>query len=342
VIRDCVFLGNAVENNEYGGRGGALAFANTAPGPVSWIGVFSLNDNGFELDSGFASPSTGGGGASGPKLPPTPFALVINCMIHDCSSGKEGGAVYIGENGSAVMINCTLSDNDAEDGSGIWLEKDGHFEVVNSIISFNGPGEAVSGPGSIAITHSNLFGNAGGDWTGPVSGLLGMDGNISDDPMFVDHVNGDLHLCYSSPSRDAGEGGMKHFPIQDFEGDPRIVDQAVDMGADEFCTHLYVTGDQTPGGSIQGKLVGMPGSSPVGLFFSLGVLDPPMPTAWGSFLLQQPAFLIPLVPIPGDGVLVLPATIPTAPPAPYELFMQALIGLEPDSLTNVCVLEVRE
>jgi hypothetical protein len=47
------------------------------------------------------------------------------------------------------------------------------------------------------------------------------------------------------------------------------------------------------------------------------------------------------VPIPGDGVLVLPATIPATPPAPYDLPMQALIGLNPDSLTNLFVLEVR-
>jgi hypothetical protein len=51
--------------------------------------------------------------------------------------------------------------------------------------------------------------------------------------------------------------------------------------------------------------------------------------------------MIPLVPIPGDGILVLPATIPGTPSAPYDLPMQALIGLESDSLTNLCVLEVR-
>jgi hypothetical protein len=64
-------------------------------------------------------------------------------------------------------------------------------------------------------------------------------------------------------------------------------------------------------------------------------------TVWGEFHLQAPWFLIPLVPIPANGVLVLPATIPGTPPAPYDLPMQALIGLDPDSLTNLYVLEVR-
>jgi hypothetical protein len=33
--------------------------------------------------------------------------------------------------------------------------------------------------------------------------------------------------------------------------------------------------------------------------------------------------------------------IPSTPPAPYDIPMQALIGLDPDSLTNLEVLEVR-
>jgi hypothetical protein len=100
-------------------------------------------------------------------------------------------------------------------------------------------------------------------------------------------------------------------------------------------------GDFTPGGSIEGKLVGLPGTSPVGLFLGSGILEPPISTMWGNFHLQAPWFLIPLVPISGNGILVLPATIPVTPPAPYDLPMQALIGLESDSLSNLYVLGVR-
>jgi hypothetical protein len=51
--------------------------------------------------------------------------------------------------------------------------------------------------------------------------------------------------------------------------------------------------------------------------------------------------MIPLVPIPANGILVLPSTIPTTLPPPYDLPLQALIGLQPDSLSNLYVLEVR-
>ncbi|MHC4946319.1 MAG: hypothetical protein ACYTG7_25170, partial [Planctomycetota bacterium] len=173
------------------------------------------------------------------------------------------------------------------------------------------------------VTYSNIEGG----WSGT--------GNIDDDPQFVYPFENDFHLTYNSPCRDSGDNRAVA-ELHDIEGNPRIAwGGTVDMGADEFYTHLYVTGDETPGGSIQGKLVGLPGTTPTGLFLGSGVLDPPLPTTWGNFHLQAPWLLIPLVPIPGDGVLVLPATIPTTPPAPYDLPMQALIGLEPDSLTNL-------
>jgi hypothetical protein len=148
-------------------------------------------------------------------------------------------------------------------------------------------------------------------------------------------------LTYGSPCRDTGDNG-EVTEIHDFEGDPRIAwGGTVDMGADEFYTHLHCTGDFAPSGSMVGKLVGLPGTTPVGLFLGSCVLDPPLPTIWGNYHLQAPWLLIPLIPIPGNGILALPATIPATPPAPYDLPMQALIGLDPDSLSNLYVLEVR-
>ena len=85
----------------------------------------------------------------------------------------------------------------------------------------------------------------------------------------------------------------------------------------------------------------MPATSPVGLYLGFGILDPPLPTAWGYFYIQPPWFMWPMTSMPSNGVKVLSAKIPLTPPAPYDIPMQALIGLAPDSLTNLEVLEVR-
>jgi hypothetical protein len=175
-----------------------------------------------------------------------------------------------------------------------------------------------------------------------VDGALWGTGMIQADPDFVEAATGDLHLRYTSPCRDTGDGTAAGLPALDHEGDPRPALGGVDIGADEFYTHLYVTGDLTPGGSIEGKFIGLPGTTPVGLFVGSGIPPFPLPTLWGEFWLQAPWVLLgPLGAIPSDGVMVLPTMLPGSIPAPYDVPMQALIGLQQDSLSNLWVLEVR-
>jgi len=166
-------------------------------------------------------------------------------------------------------------------------------------------------------------------------------GNINADPLFSDPNKADYHLTWSSPCRGSGDNSAQDLPDTDYEGDPRIYQGTVDIGADEFYTHLYYTGEATPGGEIQGKVVGTPGTWPVGLFFGSGVLETPRYHRWGEFWLEEPWFVVPLIPIPATGILTMPTTLPLAPPAPWDLPMQGLVGLNSDSLTNLCVLEVR-
>jgi hypothetical protein len=58
--------------------------------------------------------------------------------------------------------------------------------------------------------------------------------NIREDPLFVDASGGDLHLEGNSPCIDAGSNDVPWLLQTDFEGDPRIVNDAIDMGADEY------------------------------------------------------------------------------------------------------------
>jgi hypothetical protein len=87
--------------------------------------------------------------------------------------------------------------------------------------------------------------------------------------------------------------------------------------------------------------VGVPDTNPVGLFIGREILPSPINTMWGKFYLDTPWLLINLNPIPANGILLFPAVVPGSPYAPYDVPMQALIGLNADSLSNLCVLEVR-
>jgi hypothetical protein len=308
-ITDCIFY-----NNDAGELWGGGVYAGSG-NPVLTNCTFMENRCGVS-----------GGGLMNHGGDP----ILINCVISKNSSDQYGGGVN-NEKGSMKLFNCTFFNNSAAvKGGGVSNFDAEGPTLTNCILWDDMPGEIYNDTGcSSDVTYCCVQG-----------GWPGM-GNIQTDPLFVEAINNDIHLTYNSPCHDAGDNSAVT-ESTDFEGDPRIAwGGTVDMGADEFYTHLYCTGDFTPGSAIEGKLVGLSGTSPVGMFLGSGILDPPVPTAWGSFHLQAPWLLIPLVPIPGDGVLVLPATIPATPPAPYDLPMQALIGLNPDSLSNLYVLEVR-
>lgn len=200
--------------------------------------------------------------------------------------------------------------------------------------------ESFVGTNTVRIQYSDVRGREASVYMDPGLTLIWGPGMIDDDPLFVDPFRYDFHIAFDSPCRDAGHSGAPGLPDKDFEGDPRIAHGTADMGADEFCTHLYWTGDATPGGSVELKLVGLPGTTPVQLWLGSGVLDPPWTTKYGDWYLQFPLLAqagLGSIPSPG-GVLVLPFIIPPSTPTPLPLPLQAGVGLE---LTNLSVLEVK-
>ncbi|MBU0754957.1 MAG: right-handed parallel beta-helix repeat-containing protein, partial [Planctomycetes bacterium] len=220
------------------------------------------------------------------------------------SGAARGGGVYFNED--AVMVNTILWNNTATT-SGNQIQADYCNPRIQNCCVQDG-------------------------WPGPFI--------ITQDPLFVDPEAGDFHIRYDSPCRDAGNSALFDSTDFDFEGDPRVYLDDVDIGADEFHAHLYYTGEAAPGELIEGKLIGLPGAGPVGLLFGSSVKAEPWHHQWGDFWLEDPWFLVPLIPMPADGVLVMPTTIPLDPPVPWELPMQGLVGLDSGSFTNLCVLEV--
>lgn len=275
--------------------------------------------------------------------------VLVNNLIFNNYCDRAGGGVFIE---SGVMTNNTLVNNTSDDyGGGLcakyfWNASYGPFTVNmwNNICWQNhasdGPEVYIGEATTLVVKHCDFRNGMSHIYLEPDASLQWGSGNINADPLFQSLATGDFHLKYTSPCRDAGSNYAAWLSDYDFESDPRVAHGKADIGADEFHPHLYVMGDKTPGGGIEGKIVGLPGTSPVGLFIGSGVLPSALPTAWGFFYLQSPWLLYPLVPIPADGILVLPATVPIAPAGPYYIPMQALIGLDDDSLSNLEILQV--
>jgi len=122
-----------------------------------------------------------------------------------------------------------LFDNTANaggnDGDDLYVNSDGNGNHIGSTVNlynndFSGNADFDTGQSEdLYITLTDNYHHAG---------------NIQQDPQFVDLENGDFHLKPSSPCIDKGTADAPGLPETDFEGDPRIVGPAPDMGADEF------------------------------------------------------------------------------------------------------------
>lgn len=95
---------------------------------------------------------------------------------------------------------CSILSCDA-DGSLIHLTDDASVQFDSCLFADNGWGPIVlnEGAGGLAMSCSNMFGNSGGDYSGPFAGFHGVSGNISADPQFCDVDSGDYTLFIGSP-----------------------------------------------------------------------------------------------------------------------------------------------
>jgi hypothetical protein len=111
-----------------------------------------------------------------------------SCVFAGNSAASLGGAIDSHGGGSTVALsNCTLYGNSTNGhGGAISSRYDCDVTLDRSIIAFSTSGEAVyCGSGASAtVTCCDVFGNAGGDYVGCISGELGINGNISSDPLF--------------------------------------------------------------------------------------------------------------------------------------------------------------
>jgi len=124
--------------------------------------------------------------------------------------GAGGGAVYVFGigllQGRATLRNGTLHGNSWVDGgggggAGVASAYMAVVTLENTIVAGSPAGAAAYcvAPGAIHASCTDLWGNAGGDWTGCVASQAGTNGNLSWDPLFCASWTGDLRLAAASP-----------------------------------------------------------------------------------------------------------------------------------------------
>ncbi|MBI9037832.1 MAG: LruC domain-containing protein [Bacteroidales bacterium] len=147
--------------------------------------------------------------------------IVRNCLITENVSMKYGGGINIWNAG--LIQSCIITNNTAPNGAGIRTRN--NSIVINTIIYFNnGSNWEVSGSGYIYNNSCST------------PALPTGTNNITSDPFFVSIIPGveDYHFQANSPCIDIGllEAWMN--TATDLDGNPRITNGSVDMGAYEF------------------------------------------------------------------------------------------------------------
>lgn len=247
MIRDCVFAGNDAGASYGGAANFEAASADTLEGcdfRENWadVGGAIRSHDAQPLIVGcrfFANVAAFRGGAIQMEGG-SAQARIQECVFQGNFAGEDGGACHIGACVGTIS-DCVFFDNFAYDaGGGLYLDNWEGFEITGCTFfgngaTLNGGGIWVRGSPSItrsiianstdggglriwitsqpAISCCDIYGNTGGDWTGLIWALEGINGNLSADPSFCDPDNGDFHLWNYSPCNQYGCGLIGALPV---------------------------------------------------------------------------------------------------------------------------------
>jgi len=213
-LSNCTLIGNFAGSGSGAGNSTLNNCLITGNSAIQSGGVSGSTLNNCVLMSNCAS--NGGGAVS---------STLNNCLLIYNVATNIGGGAYLG-----VLNNCTVVNNSASLGGGVSGSEDVHYfpkppvvaVIANNCIVYN----------NFASSCSNYY-NAvfynGCTTPLPTNGT----GNITNEPAFVDFVNGDLHLQSDSACINSGNNAYATNAI-DLDGNPRISGGTVDIGAYEF------------------------------------------------------------------------------------------------------------
>jgi hypothetical protein len=174
---DCAFIGNSANANGYGG--GVECYSECTLVLVRCL--FSENSAlyGGGVECWYQSVA---------KISYSTF------VRNRATLGGGGGLDCVGGSLSLVQRSTFLENTAASLGSGISVmafQGGGSTVRADNVIVAFGKGSSVylGSNATIELVCCDVFGNAGGDWIDGIAGQMGINGNISQDPLFCGELN---------------------------------------------------------------------------------------------------------------------------------------------------------
>ena len=197
-IYNCFFENNSAPH------GGAL-YINTPKGDINFVGCrFSGNvadglpramlvEKADTVSETGALPGAFGGVIYGQYA--GNYINFVDCSFYG-NVADHGGAISFVNYLYATITGCTFAANICSDGSIV----EGRISVIERcIVAFNEALSPVDGSLGPTVSCTDVFGNEGGDWVGPLASWEEINDNFSEDPAFCGLEPNGLNLEAFSP-----------------------------------------------------------------------------------------------------------------------------------------------
>ncbi|MBC8368177.1 hypothetical protein H8E52_12280 [bacterium] len=122
---------------------------------------------------------------------------ISNSICWQNSATLNAGIAYLAGETQGYFDYNTFVENFATIASSLYLNF--IFYMDNNIIAWGNSSPVQGSGGGISVFCNDIFGNTGGDYLGPLTGYLGTDNNISQDPQFCGISDGNFALQSDSP-----------------------------------------------------------------------------------------------------------------------------------------------
>ena len=234
---------NCVFSNNYAQYGSAIQLwdhsnasiercraVSNAPSALSCIYIYK------SCSVGLTNCLISGNGGKGVQVDYFSKVELANCLV----SRNSSSGLYVG-NSQSSLLNCTIADNAKTEGAGFYAYYPTTAPSIENSILWGNRAPFTQTPGTLPVTvRASCVQN----------GYAGLN-VITNSPQFE---AGGYHLSAGSPCIDFGHTDPQMNGEIDLDGNPRVVNHIVDLGAYEYRASSTITVQPNPssGGSVAG------------------------------------------------------------------------------------------